>query len=201
MRIIINESQYKVLLEQVEGLDTFKTKTLQSYPEVEEYWDIIEEFIRSSDAKKIEINNLKMGIAVSLLNGIIFSEGVFKQPLPLFLFTVFHEFAHQHQFRKYGKEKMMELYTDKISNEEGAKIMREIELVADEFAIRKLRELQKYGHLQNMVLPRGFYKNTPMESFVAMVKHLKSHIKDMGLKTPEEISNVFYNWLKVKNQN
>jgi hypothetical protein len=40
-----------------------------------------------------------------------------------------------------------------------------------------------------------------MESFVAMVKHLKSHIKDMGLKTPEEISNVFYNWLKVKNQN
>ena len=107
MKIIVNESQLKLLTEQIEGLDEFKLKSFASYPEIIEFWDVIENHIQKSGVKKIELGKLRMGIAVALINGIIFSENVFKQPLPLFLFSVFHEFAHQYQFKKFGKEKML----------------------------------------------------------------------------------------------
>ena len=201
MKIIVNESQLKLLTEQIEGLDEFKLKSLEFYPEIIEYWDIIENHIRESGVKKIEVSKLRMGMAVALINGIIFSETVFRQPLPLFLFSVFHEFAHQYQFKKYGKEKMLKLYTNEMSIEEGAKFMKEMELVADEFATRKLRELQKYGFLRNISLPSGFYKQMPLTTFEKTIEYLKSQIKDLGLTSPDEISNVFYNWLKLEVQN
>lgn len=201
MKIIVNESQVNLSWEQIEGFDEFKFKSLEIYPEIIEYWHIIENHIRESGVKKIEVGKLRMGIAVSFINGIIFSETVFQQPLPLFLFSVFHEFAHQYQFKKYGKEKMLELYTNEISIQEGAKIMKEIELVADEFATRKLREIQKYGFLRNISLPSGVYKQMPLTTFEKTIQYLKSQIKDLGLTSPDEISNVFYDWLKLEVQN
>jgi hypothetical protein len=201
MKIIVNESQLKMLTEQIEGLDEFKLKSFASYPEIIEFWDVIENHIQKSGVKKIELGKLRMGIAVALINGIIFSENVYKQPLPLFLFSVFHEFAHQYQFKKYGKEKMLKLYTNEMSIQEAAKLMKEIELVADEFATRKLRELQKYGFLKNIIIPNGFYKQMPLSTFEKTIEYLKSQIKDLRLTSPDEISNVFYNWLKLEVQN
>ena len=201
MKIIENESQVNLSRDQIEGFDEFKFESLKIYPEIIEYWHIIENHIRESGVKKIEVGKLRMGIAVSFINCIIFSETVFQQPLPLFLFSVFHEFAHQYQFKKYGKEKMLELYTNEISIQEGAKIMKEIELVADEFATRKLREIQKYGFLRNISLPSGFYKQMPLTTFEKTIQYLKSQIKDLGLTSPDEISNVFYDWLKLEVQN
>jgi len=180
----------------VEGLTTFKSKTLRSYPEVAPYWDFIESFIIKSECNRIEIHDLKIGVAVSFFDCIIFTEKTFTQHLPKFLFTVFHEFAHQYQFKKYGKDKMLELYTDKINSVEGAKIMKSIEIVADEFATRKIRELQKKGYLKSIMLPQGIYKQMSLETFTQTIEHLKSQVKDLGLKTSEEISNEFYKWLK-----
>jgi hypothetical protein len=180
----------------VEGLITFKNKTLGSYPEVTPYWDFIESFISKSGCNRIEIHDLKIGVAVSFFDCIIFTEKTFKQILPNFLFTVFHEFAHQYQFKKYGKDKMLELYTDKINSFEGAKIMKSIEVVADEFATRKIRELQKIGYLKSITPPQGIYTQMSLETFTQTVVHLKSQVKDLGLKTSEEISNEFYRWLK-----
>jgi hypothetical protein len=62
MKVIITESQFYLLTESVEGLDEFKTLTLAKYPEVIEYWDVIENFIRKSECKRIEVGNLKIGI-------------------------------------------------------------------------------------------------------------------------------------------
>jgi hypothetical protein len=200
MKIIITESQSKLLTEQVEGLDEFREITLSSYPEVEEYWDVIENFIRLSGVKRIEVEPIRMGVAVSLLTGIIFNKNAFFQPLTAFLFTIFHELAHQYQYRKYGKEKMLKLYTSEMSIEEAAKFMKEIEEVADELATRKLRELQKYGYLSNVNIPKGFYKQLSLKSFENTIKYLKSQVEDSGLTSPDEISNLFYNWLKDKVQ-
>lgn len=198
MNILIKESQMNLIMENVEGLDTFKTKTFEYFPEIEDYWDVIDEFIRNSECKKIEIKNIKYGIAVSLVDGVIFSESTFKQPLPLFLFTIFHEIAHQYQFKKYGNDKMMELYLDKISIEDAAKAMQQIELVADEFATRKLRELQKLGYLTNINIPEGFYKKFPLSQFEKIVGTLKSQVSSLGIEDINEISKVLYNWIKTK---
>lgn len=198
MNLIITESQYKLLVENIEGLDTFKSKAITSYPEIEDFWDVIDNFIRNSEVKKIEVKNIQYGVAASLINGVIFGEGVFKLPVEHFLFTLFHEIAHQYQFKKYGKEKMMELYDDIFSVEDAAKMMREIELVADEFATRKLREIQNYGYLEGKNIPKGFYKLSPLSQFEFTVKMLKSKIKESGLTNVDDISDLLYNWLKTK---
>ena len=141
-----------------------------------------------------------MGVAVSLITGIIFNKNAFFQPLTAFLFTIFHELSHQYQYRKYGKEKMLKLYTSEMSIEEAAKFMKEIEEVADELATRKLRELQKYGYLTDVNVPKGFYKQLSLKSFENTIKYLKSQVEDSGLTSPDEISDLFYNWLKDKVQ-
>jgi hypothetical protein len=180
----------------MEGLQNFKKRTLETFPEVQSYWHYIEKFIVESETKKIEIHNIKVGIAVSLYSGVIFTEKVFKQQINNFLFTVFHEFTHQYQFKKYGIEKMLELYSDRISFEDGAILMKQIELVADEMATRKLRELQKKGFLSQSPLPKGIYKDIPLTSFVSTIKNLKSQVKDLGLKSSYELNDIFYSWLK-----
>jgi len=119
MKLMITETQYKLLTEAVEGLDEFKKITLENYPEIIEYWDVIEKFIRDSECKKIEIEPIKIGIAVSMINGVIFNKNIFSLPITEFLFTIFHEIAHQYQYKKYGIEKMTSFYSDNLNIPKG----------------------------------------------------------------------------------
>jgi|688.fasta_scaffold18614_15 hypothetical protein len=197
MKVIITESQFYLLTESVEGLDEFKTLTLAKYPEVIEYWDVIENFIRKSECKRIEVGNLKIGIAASLTNGVIFSKNIFIQPLTHFLFTIFHEIAHQYQYKKYGIDKMTSFYSNDLPIEDAAKFMYDTEVVADEFATRKLRELQKYGYLQNLQIPKGYYKLTPLKQFESLIRGIKLAIPQIKNEAPEKITEILYNWIKA----
>jgi hypothetical protein len=179
----------------MKGLSEFKTKTLESFPQVSNFWDIIERFILDSDCERIEVKDINFGIAVSLTSGTIFSNKVFQQSLPNFLFTTFHEFAHQYQFKKYGNVKMMELYTKDISLEESSLKMKEIEVIADEFAKRKLRELQKKGHLMNTDIPNGIYSQMDSKVFIETIKFLKSLVPPSKKNDIDKINEVFYQWL------
>jgi hypothetical protein len=180
----------------MKGLSEFKTKTLESFPQVYNFWDIIERFILESEAPKIELSEIKFGLAVSFSHVVIFSSKVFEQTLPNFLFTVFHEFSHQYQFKKYGAKNMLKLYTKDISDDDGANLMKNIEIVADRLAHAKLIQIQKKGYLQNETLPKGIYNQIPYTTFVQTIQHLKSQVSDLGLKTSEEISLELYDWLK-----
>lgn len=182
----------------IEGAQKFKEQTLINYPEIKEFWNVIEDFIKESDCKKIEIENIKLGIAVSLFNGVIFNERIFNQPLTSFLFSVFHEMAHQYQYKKYGADKMTSFYSDDLSVNEAAKFMYDTEVTADQFATRKLRELQKYGHLKNLHIPQGYYKRAPIKQFETLIQNVKSALPNLRNANPEKINEILYNWIKFK---
>lgn len=200
MKLKITETQFQILRESVEGFDEFKNLALNSYPEIIEYWDVIEKFIRESECKKIEIAPLKMGIAVSLTNGVIFNTNIFKLPITEFLFTIFHEIAHQYQYKKYGIEKMTNFYSEDLPIEEAAKFMRHTEIVADDLATRKLREIQKYGYLQNLNIPKGYYKLAPLSQFEKLIENIKSALPNLKNADPEKRNEILYNWIKFKTQ-
>lgn len=200
MKIILSETKIQLTTETIDGFEDFKNKTLKIFPVVRQYWHVIEKSVVESSCKKILLNDLKMGIAVSLVDRVIFTDRMFNLPLDKFLFTLFHELAHQYQYKKYGREKMMELYTRSMSVAEGAEFMRSVEVVADEFAIRKLRELQNLGFISNTELPQGIYKNTPLSVFEETILFLKSKLKDKRVNSPDEISDVLHNWIKIENQ-
>lgn len=186
-------------METTSGLDDFMSTVINKYPEVKEFKDVLEKFIVDSDCGKLTIEPMKMGLGVSLSDRCIISDRALTFNLPNFLFVLFHEIAHQYQYKKYGMEKMYEVYTGELSMRECAKWMKDVEIVADEFATRKVRQYVKLGYIKggNDIL-KAFYKNIPESHFIGLISKVRNMIKKSNIKSPEEISELFYNWIKAE---
>lgn len=199
MKILLTESQFKLLMETTSGLEDFMGTVIDKYPEVEQFKDVLEKFIVDSDCGKLTIEPMKMGLGVSLSDRCIISTQALNFNLPNFLFVLFHEIAHQYQYKKYGMEKMYEVYTGNISMEECAKWMKDIEIVADEFATRKVRQFIKLGYIKgNNDVIKAFYKNVHESHFIVLIRRVRDMIKKSRIKSPEKISELIYNWIKAE---
>lgn len=194
---ILKESQFEKLVESINQNENFFSTIIKRYPEVEKFQDFLLNTINQTGIQNITIEPLKYGSGVSLPNRVAVSSNVLSHPLHIFLFTFFHELAHQLQFKKYGYEKMMELYNDDISVEDAADLMYNIEIVADEYATRKLREMVKLKFLpNNITLPTGLYKKTPKQTFITIVQMVKEMIQGLDYKNSEELGEKLYNLIK-----
>jgi hypothetical protein len=199
MKYIITESQYRLLTEETSGVDDFIGQMVEKYPEVEGYSDRIKSFIENSGCHKIEVASFKypaMGLA--LHNGVLFNKMIFYQTLPKFLFVLFHEIAHQYQYKKYGAEKMYEFYLGDLDVNDAAESMKKIEIIADEFALRKVREFAKIGliDVKDSNLP-AVYKTIPINHFVRLITQSRDEIKRKGITDFDGVSETFYNMVKV----
>jgi hypothetical protein len=188
-----------LITEETANIDSFLNKIMARYPETEKFIGDIKSFIENSDCKKVEVAKFKypaLGLAVH--NGVLFNEVVFNQPLPNFLFIIFHEIAHQYQYKKYGDDKMYEFYLGEIDVKDAAIAMKEIEMIADEFASRKVREFVKLGFISQPNNPAlSQYKNVPLPHFETLINQTKQMIKDKGLSDFDDIADIFYNMVKV----
>jgi hypothetical protein len=188
-----------LITEETANIDSFLNKIIARYPQTEKFIGDIKSFIENSDCKKVEVAKFKypaLGLAVH--NGVLFNEVVFNQPLPNFLFIIFHEIAHQYQYKKYGDDKMYEFYLGEIDVKDAAIAMKEIEMIADEFASRKVREFVKLGFISQPNNPAlSQYKNVPLPHFEALINQTKQMIKDKGLSDFDDIADIFYNMVKV----
>jgi hypothetical protein len=188
-----------LITEETANIDSFLNKIMARYPQTEKFIGDIKSFIENSDCKKVEVAKFKYpALGLALHNGVLFNEVVFNQPLPNFLFIIFHEIAHQYQYKKYGDDKMYEFYLGEIDVKDAAIAMKEIEMIADEFASRKVREFVKLGFISqpnNSALLQ--YKNVPLPHFEALISQTKQTIKDKGVSSFDDIADIFYNMIKV----
>jgi hypothetical protein len=196
---MIQETIKRVLREETQGIEQFLIQVMETYPETEGFINNIESFIKNSNCKKIEVAMFKypaLGLAVH--NGVLFNEVIFKQQLPDFLFIIFHEIAHQYQYKKYGDEKMYEFYLDETDVKEAAIAMKKIEIIADEFANRKVREFVKLGFIN---VPNrktlSMYKDIPLNHFERLISQTKDTIRSKNVSSFDEIADIFYNMIKV----
>lgn len=190
----------KVLKEETEGIRPFLYRIMSTYPETEIYIDEIKSFIENSNCKKIEVSKFKFpAMGLALHNGILFNESIFNYPLSSFLFVMAHEVAHQYQYKKYGDDKMYECYLGEISVEDAAKAMKEVEIIADEFATRKLREFIKMGLIDKDDERKinAIYSSVPLRHFENLISKTRDDLKQKNLKNFEGITNYFYNMIKV----
>jgi polyhydroxyalkanoate synthesis regulator phasin len=195
----LQESIRRILKEETQGIESFLTQITETYPETERFIDSIESFIKNSNCKKIEVAAFKypaLGLAVH--NGVLFNEIIFKQELPNFLFIIFHEIAHQYQYKKYGDEKMYEFYLDEIDVKDAAIAMKKIEIIADEFANRKVREFVKLGYIDTPNRKTlSVYKDVPLNHFERLISQSKNTIRLKNVSSFDEIAEIFYNMIKV----
>jgi hypothetical protein len=187
----------RVINEETSGLGDFVETLKSRYNMSDELVDFVVDFIEKSDCQKIEFANFKYyALGVALHNGVLINNVALNRPLEFALFVIFHEVAHQYQYKKYGVEKMIEVYNDEISLEDAAKFMKDIELIADNFASRKIRQLQNMGLIDGKFISPEFYKNVPESQIINLIKSLRIQLSGRNITSPDDISNYFYNSIK-----
>jgi len=188
----------RILREETEGIDSFINKIQSKYELSDELRQFIIDFIKNSDCKKIEFSDFKVNDAMGLAlhNGVLINNIALSRDINFLLFLIFHEVAHQYQFKKYGEDVMYNCYLGDISDDEAAKFMKRTEEVADDFASRKIRELQKRDMVDKSFKPPNIYKNTPVGLIKMMVKSIRGEMKKNNVTSPEKISEFFYNMVK-----
>ena len=150
---------------------------------------------------------MSMGAGLSLHNKVVISSGLLEDGIKPnsngiadLMYVIFHEIAHQHQYNKYGKELIYDMYTGEIETEGALKFLKYIENVADQFSMRKCRELQKIGAIpaDEVVVEVGGYEKYTDKMFENYLNMLKDKIQKSGITDPEDISELIYNMIKPK---
>jgi len=193
----LQENIRRILKEETEGISDFINELSDVFNLSNELKDEVKKFIEESNCKKIEFSNFKFGVlGLALHNIVLINKLVLNRNLEYVLFVIFHEVAHQYQFKKYGEDVMYDCYIGEITNDEAANFMKQTEEVADEFAARKIRQLQKKDLLNKGFKPPQMYKSMPIEQISMMVQRNKNQMKSMNINSPEKVSEYFYNMVK-----
>lgn len=189
----------RIVSEQTQGESEFIQTIVDEYDISDELKNEIINTIKNSECKNIVFEKIAMGDGLSMYNKLIVNPMTLNYSLGKFLFVIFHELAHQYQFKKYGIEKMLELYNDESDLKEGAEFMMTTEKVADEFASRKLRSLERKGLIK---LNPSDISTTNRRISLGMLEHMismfKTQLKNNNIKNPEEISEFLYNMVRIR---
>jgi hypothetical protein len=179
-----------------EGIDSFLDEISSKHNMSDELKDFVKQFIEESDCKRINFSRFKMGVmGLALESGVLINSVALNHPLPFLLFLIFHEVAHQYQFKKYGEDVMYDCYLGEISEREAAEFMKHTEEVADDFASRKIRQLQKLN-LIGPYTPPQMYKNVPIQQITMMVNNYREDMRRKNIDSPKKVSEYFYNMIK-----
>jgi hypothetical protein len=137
---------------------------------------------------------------LALHNKLVINPQIFKKfNLAQALFIIFHELAHQYQFKKYGAEKMMGLYLNEVPLDEAAEAMAKYEAVADEFAMRKVRELKQKGLIDSKYPPLKAYGDNPSASrFKYMLYTIRTELTRKGVDNIDKAAEYIYNMVKTR---
>jgi hypothetical protein len=193
----LQEQIRKILKEETEGINLFMNQIESKFQISDELRDLLIDFINRSECKNIEFANFKMGaLGLALHTGVLINKNILNSNLETLLFVIFHEIAHQYQFKKYGEDKMYECYIGELSIDDAARFMKNTEEVADDFAARKIREIQKKDLIRKSYTPPSMYKNVPITQIKSMVNNYIEQMKSKNITTPDKVSEYFYNMVK-----
>lgn len=189
----------KVINEATEGIDDFIEQLKSNFDLSDELVDEIKSIFEKTDCKKVSFEGLNGAMGLALHNKLILDPKILRTGLPRSLFIIFHELAHQYQFKKYGAEKMMEVYIGETSLDDGALAMSKYEAVADEFAVRKMRELKSKGLIdyKSYDIMKGYGNNPPPSLFKNMLDNVRKELKRGGADDIEKAAEYIYNMVKV----
>jgi hypothetical protein len=194
-KIILTKEQKTILSEQI-GVDNFLVELSEKQPDSVYIMKFLTDFIKKSGCERIEFSNFKLTAhGASLIDRVLINREILNYRLDYILYVIFHEIAHQFQYRKYGRDKMYDLYLGDFPIHEGAIWLKNIEEVADDFAFRKLRELSKKTDkikINFNVLKKN-YDNTPIFMYEQLIKYTISLIKNEKWNDKDDISEILYN--------
>jgi hypothetical protein len=152
-----------------------------------------------------EINNLGVSYVFEPLSGALgiarnsscsISTNVLKFPVADLMFVLFHELAHYYQYRKYGTDFVLYIYTNSEEQlDVDARKLKSIENTADKFSVMKTNYyLNKYKINQKITM--NGYSNFTIETIKSQLVYFKKIVAQKKFKTVDEINNFIYNMIK-----
>lgn len=185
-------------INQNNGLDDFMDTLLDTHPRVERYMDRIRKFITDSGCQRIEIKSFtpgNMAYGISLHDRVVINPMAFRGTIEETLYIIFHEIAHQYQYKKYGRNFAYNMYNGKIHIEDGVRLLRQVENTADQFAIRKCREFANLGLLDmSKVRTKGVYSSVTTKQYFESLYKFIQIVRDANISDTEQISEILYNY-------
>jgi len=184
--------------EYTEGSDEFIDTIVKKYNISDDLKNEILRSLEQSQCRKISFGNIKGAGGLSLWDGVVINPMNLNFSLGKFLFILFHELAHQYQFKKYGIEKMMEIYNQEMNIMDAGKFMHDVEKVADEFGLKKMNSLKRKGivDFSNYDVKKGYENSTPQQ-FVQMIQYFRNELVKNNITDPKKISEFIYNMVKI----
>ena len=161
----------------------------------------IKDFIRKSGVNNLEISPILNASGMALDDKVIIDPKVFQYTIAKLLYILFHEIAHAYQYKKYGKTKKWSMYFNEQSIEDSARFMKYLENIADDFALRKLREFVNLGLLEQYEINgiRPVYSNVPLNYFIKFIEFFRKIIEERGITDQQQINDLLYRYVKVGN--
>src|SRR5690606_33551767 len=104
-----NENQIKMIVEQTANVDVFTNKIIEKFfmddleGDYKEFQSLLVSSIEKSGCDKINFGQFKYP-AAGVANGqsVVINEKTLTVSMGNLLYVIFHEIAHQYQFKKYG---------------------------------------------------------------------------------------------------
>lgn len=158
----------------------------------------IESFIIASKCIEIKFENLSEKAAgISKTDECIISTIVFRFPTEYMLYMILHEISHQYQYKKYGKNLVLDVYLNNTPLQEATEKLLCIEKIADRLALMKMKHIFKNNNVISQINPVPRYLNmTDLTKMKEHVQSMRDAVAKLNLKTIEEINNHLYSKIK-----
>ena len=181
---------------QVEGLDKVIDLIKTRHPTVaDSLLEKVKQFIQLSGLKKIQIVDMT-AYGAALYDKIIINNNVFSMSLELIIYTLFHETAHQYQFKKYGFTELTKFAHREMDVKQAVQFLRKTENIADNFAIRKIQQLKNSGENIDFKI-RPFYKDIPDSILEGLISSIRRELEDRDETDPIAYAEAIYNITRV----
>ena len=146
-------------------------------------------FIMNSGCPDIGFEKMSdRAMGISKTDKCIINTKVLSLPIEYLLYIILHEVSHQYQYKKHGKNLVLDVYLESLDLEKAADKLLRIEKIADRLAIKKLKELLIRNGIERSVQPRYLGKTDSVYIKTYLEKIRKGIILNQ-LKTIEEIND------------
>jgi hypothetical protein len=188
-----------LLLEnQTNGVESFIETLKNKFQYDVGLWDDVANIINQSSCPEIKFEKLHPHVGgISKTDKCIINTSVLSMPLTQCLFSIFHEVAHQYQYKNYGKDIALDIYVKEDMNGMVEKLIS-IESTADRFGLSQTKKLMKKYNINGDIQTADFNNPKTITILIDYISDLRNIIKQNNLTNIEDINDFLYNMIKTQ---
>jgi predicted metal-dependent hydrolase len=154
----------------------------------------LKSFIYNSDCEKIRFEDMSMkAMGISKTDECVLNNKVLEIYTEYMLYIILHEVSHQYQYKKYGKDLVLDIYTDSLEIEFAVEKLLWLESVADRLAIKKMKSIFNTLDKKPIEIKPRYLNLTDTDYLKNHIIKIREDVKNLGLKTIEDINNHIHN--------